>query len=108
MNFYYNRQRNTHSNGSSFSEAMIEAVWQKGTIVPGYDPRHFRKDFCAAWMQRCEYGNTNSQYGWEIDHYIPVSQGGSDNLNNLQPLQWENNRHKSDNWPNWSCLRRSA
>jgi hypothetical protein len=24
-------------------------------------------------------------------------------LNNLQPLQWENNRHKGDNYPNWSC-----
>jgi hypothetical protein len=22
---------------------------------------------------------------------------------NLQPLYWENNRHKSDNWPTWSC-----
>ena len=29
--------------------------------------------------------------------------GGSDSLSNLQPLYWENNRHKGDNWPQWSC-----
>jgi len=27
---------------------------------------------------------------------IVASKGGSDNLSNLQPLQWENNRNKGD------------
>jgi hypothetical protein len=38
----------------------------------------------------------------------PVAAGGGDELENLQPLQWENNRHKSDLWPQWACKRRAA
>ena len=33
----------------------------------------------------------------------PVALGGPDTIWNLQPLQWKNNRHKSDNYPNWNC-----
>jgi len=53
-------------------------------------------------MQRDKYGVTG-QWGWEIDHIIPLAKGGSDALSNLQPLMWENNRQKSDNYPNWRC-----
>ncbi|MHB8105411.1 MAG: HNH endonuclease signature motif containing protein [Dehalococcoidales bacterium] len=98
------RGRSTKSDSNSFDEAIIEAVWQKGTPEPGLSS--FRKDTCGASIQRSKYGKTE-QYGWEIDHKKPVSKGGSDDLNNLQPLQWENNRQKGDDWPDWSCAVKS-
>jgi hypothetical protein len=98
------RVRSTKSDGSSFSETTIEAVWQKGTPEPQYPS--FRKDKCGASMQRSKYGKTE-QFGWEIDHDKPVSKSGSDDLSNLQPLQWENNRQKGDDYPNWSCAVKS-
>ena len=94
------RNYSTKNNGSSFDENTIEAVWGKGKIEPSFSG--FRKDMCEASMQRTKYGKTE-QYGWEIDHIKPVSLGGSDDLSNLQPLQWENNRQKSDSYPNWTC-----
>jgi hypothetical protein len=94
------RSHGTKTDGSQFDEVTIEAVWQKGTPEPDYPL--FRKDCCGASMQRSKYGKTE-QFGWEIDHIKPESQGGTDDLSNLQPLQWENNRHKGDDYPDWSC-----
>jgi hypothetical protein len=96
------RQSNTTQCGEPFDKETIERVWQKGTVVPDY-PSASRKDACGAWMERNRYGDRSTSFGWEIDHKHPVALGGTDDLSNLQPLQWENNVHKSDNWPDWTC-----
>lgn len=96
------RNANTTGSGKTFDDQTVQAVWEKGTVVQGFDPRFVRKDACGVLIERTKYGQTVT-YGWEIDHERPVAQGGSDSLMNLQPLQWQNNRGKSDNWPHWSC-----
>ncbi len=102
--FFMARKPNTNRQGGSFSDSERWAVWQKGAVVTGYDPNVFRRDRCGAWIEWSQFGVTTPRgRGWEIDHDRPVSHGGSDSLDNLQPLQWENNRHKSDSWPHWSC-----
>ena len=80
------RNASTRETGEPFDEATIEAVWQKGAPEPGF--LSFRRDVCGASMQRSKYGKSE-QWGWEIDHVKPVSQGGTDDLSNLQPLYSE-------------------
>ncbi|MCB9049697.1 MAG: HNH endonuclease [Lewinellaceae bacterium] len=101
------RRRGNTTTGGSFDAATVQAVWEKGRVAPGRDPKSWRRDSCGALIYRFSYGDTDSQNGWEIDHILPVSKGGSDGLNNLQPLQWQNNRHKGDDSPNWACLIRA-
>lgn len=87
-----------------WSDDQIKAVWSKGKMVSGYDPNEYRQDVAGAWMRYSEYGNTAHELGlgWEIDHCKPESKGGEDELPNLRPLQWANNRTKGDDYPQWS------
>jgi len=80
----------------SFSEEIVQKVWEKGRGVAGYDPNRWRLDECGALIGREKYGDRSTplNYGWEIDHITPQSAGGGDELSNLRPLQWENNAAK--------------
>lgn len=78
----------------------IEKVWQKARIIPNNNPNSFRKDYAGAWIHRDEYGKA-SEYGWEIEHFIPLSMGGTNDIDNLIPVQHSNNLMRADKYPNW-------
>ena len=46
-----------------------------------------------------KYGDTKSEYGWEIDHIKPLAKGGGNEMENLQPLHWKVNKKKGKRWP---------
>lgn len=103
------RKPSSTTTGGSFSPQTISAVWAKARVIPGVDPSRRRLDSCGAVIDYANYGVTvPNSTGWEIDHDKPVAMGGTDDLYNLQPLQWENNRRKSDSWPSWTCATRAA
>ena len=83
----------------AFSKQQIQDTWNRALSVEGYDPTRFRKDACGAWIQWSDYGNHNSQYGWDIDHVFPKALGGGDDEMNLRAMQWQNNLAKSDDFP---------
>ena len=78
------------------SQKIIQEVWNKAKEVLNRNPKEVRMDKCGALIKFDEYGNRKSEQGWEIDHIIPVVKGGTDDITNLQALQWENNAAKGD------------
>lgn len=76
------------------SKKLIEEVWEKGKELKGRDSDVWRKDVYGNKIRFGSYG-TEGEFGWEIDHKNPKDKGGSDQLKNLQPLQWEENREKA-------------
>jgi 5-methylcytosine-specific restriction endonuclease McrA len=98
------RQPNTNTSGGQFNAETIEAVWRRAK--DHFPFANLKKDSCGATIRKDDHGKT-TEFGWEIDHFKPVSKGGADDLGNLQPLHWENNRHKGDAYPDWQCKRRS-
>jgi len=92
----------------TFSDDEIQKVWDKLQSVKGEDPTMYKKDYAGAWIKRDEYGNTESSLGWEIDHRKPVAKGGTDDMWNLDALQWNNNRTKSDDYPNWNTSKKAG
>ena len=96
-----------------FSEDDIQGAWNRATVVEGFDENRFRKDACGAWIMRNKYGDTDSLYGWVIDHIIPrallkekgiVDEKKVSAAINLRALQHENNTSKSDDYPSYTAV----
>lgn len=74
--------------GSRMGERAIQEVWNKSVGDIGQDPDQWRQDEEGRTISRSDYGNRDSKWGWFIDHITPLSQGGSDALENLRPLNY--------------------
>ena len=83
---------------------VIQKIWEKGISVDGYDANLYRQDFAGAWIARDKYGNTESMLGWEIDHVYPTAKGGDNHFINLRPMNWQNNRSKGDDFPDYLAV----
>ncbi|MFH1050533.1 MAG: HNH endonuclease signature motif containing protein [bacterium] len=92
------RRSNSTTLGDSFNSEIIDKVWKKGKRITNKSTKKYRKDIFGREMKYDEYGNRRNKKGWEIDHSKPVVLGGTDHLNNLQPLNWLSNLEKGDNY----------
>lgn len=91
------RKPGTKRSGTSYTSFELRAVFNKGRIIQGYDSSEYRIDPCGALMKFSMHGVREAgNFGWEVDHIVAVANGGSDDLGNLQPLQWQNNASKGD------------
>jgi hypothetical protein len=88
------KQLNTDATGKPFDETIVEAVWSKAPVSSEHPP--LRVDAYGALIWRGGFGNSNSKFGWEIGHKRPLANGEADAVENLQPLQWQNNRRNGD------------
>ena len=96
------RKPNTNALGDKWTKKQILEVWRKDNIpVHNYAVEEYRTDMCGFVIKFSEFGK-KTEYGWEIDHIIPVAIGATDLIINLQALHWKVNKHKGDDI-NFTC-----
>lgn len=94
-----------------WTERQKRTVWNRATIVDGYNPNQYRKDCCGAWIEWGEYGNNQNDFGWEIDHIFPqslleqlnVPVDEMHDLKNLRAMHHSNNASKGDDYPHYTA-----
>lgn len=57
------------------------------------------KDFAGREIAKGAYGDRNSQYGWNVDHILPQSKGGTTADHNLVCCNIKTNDEKADKFP---------
>ncbi len=70
--------------------ALAQAIWVK-RFGPAAGSAW---DRCGRWIFLHAYGNRQSIVGWENDHVVPKSKGGTDAISNLEPVHWMTNARK--------------
>ncbi|GHU72610.1 hypothetical protein FACS189450_10730 [Spirochaetia bacterium] len=74
----------------------IRKFWEHefGSSEIGYD--------FAGWeIRKGAYGQEGSRFGWNIDHILPKSMGGTDDVNNLQITHMDTNAERGNKITFW-------
>ena len=66
---------------ANYSEERLNQIWDKGQTI-----------------NKPSYGKTSAM-GWNVDHSKPQALGGTDHLNNLQPMNSRENSSKGKKYP---------
>ena len=73
-----------------YPEKLYIRVWRKY-----YGDRKEAVDKFDTPISFDKYGEAGPE-GWELDHIYPEAEGGSNDFDNFQPLNWKNNQIKGD------------
>ena len=73
-------------------EEELDIIFSKATLVQD----GLRKDASGEYIHRDAYGKAEHPWGWEVDHIKPISEGGTNKLNNLRPLNIPANRGRNN------------
>lgn len=95
---------------SDFSEKELDSIFKKAREIKGLDSNEWRLDASGAIIRRSSYGSDDDFFGWEVDHIVPSSKLENANVPeelidhdyNLRPLNWNNNRSKGDDYPDYT------
>ena len=69
-------QRLAAADAAAVRERRKRLVWDKGIRVRNLNPNEWRRDAHGNLICFADYGNRNSDHGWEIDHITPRLLGG--------------------------------
>ena len=75
-----------------FGALEVALVWSKAKEIPGQDPLSWRADDYGNYLFRSDRGKSDSPYGWDVDHIVPLALGGTNEIANLRPLRCSKNR----------------
>jgi len=58
-------------------------------------------DFAGWEVRKGAYGQNGSRFNWNIDHILPKSKGGTDDINNLQITHMDTNTERGNRNTFW-------
>lgn len=87
---------------------QIEEVWNKGEIINHFNPKLYRKDYAGCLMfwhsfiAQPKLNDAVESLNWTIVYERPMTEGGTNYIKNLVPMNNNNAITKGNNFPNWT------
>lgn len=70
-----------------YDQEILSSVWEYAEKVLGNDAALWRKDEFGNWIYRLDYGNRNSEFGWEV--FDPGIGRYHQGIYVTRPMQWQ-------------------